>query len=342
MDTLVVETHPIGQGGNGAVYKLIGYQPPAVIKYLINVNEQQRLGFVHKDVKPGNVFITKDWTVKLGDFGSVRACDGTSIEAFRGTIRYSVPDQIGIPELGENPTEEEKELRKRCYHRNDVYSLGLVLWELIERRQVYSNYEKVDGYNGKMFNESLFYSFIQANKQFDLEPINCIEELKVIFENATKFLALERSDAMETRDQLAQLEKESWVNEFIEAPREDNEERDLVKPKGFDGTRHRVLVASLKLDDAVNEEDYIVPDPEMSDSSSDGDLLYSHDEPIDFFMIIDAMREKSAQILRTQKLKLAKMLPLDEVNKPKFELPKKIASGMFNIMIGLRKRQKSI
>jgi beta-lactam-binding protein with PASTA domain/tRNA A-37 threonylcarbamoyl transferase component Bud32 len=78
-----------------------------------------RNGVVHRDVKPGNVLLTADSDVKVTDFGIARAGTSealTQTGAVMGTATYFSPEQAqGLPVDG----------------RSDVYSLGVVLYEMV-------------------------------------------------------------------------------------------------------------------------------------------------------------------------------------------------------------------
>ena len=79
---------------------------------------------VHRDVKPANVLLGEDGSVKVSDFGIARAAnlEGTDLTqpgALLGTARYLAPEQV-----------EGKEIDGRV----DVYALGVLLFELVTGR----------------------------------------------------------------------------------------------------------------------------------------------------------------------------------------------------------------
>lgn len=83
-------------------------------------------GVVHRDVKPGNVLITDEGQVKVTDFGIARALNTeeslTQTGAVMGTATYFSPEQaegIGVDS------------------RSDIYSLGVVLFEMVTGRPPY-------------------------------------------------------------------------------------------------------------------------------------------------------------------------------------------------------------
>jgi serine/threonine protein kinase len=78
-----------------------------------------RAGLVHRDVKPGNLLVTRDETLKIADFGIAHAVGGTRVTeagTVLGTAAYLSPEQA----LGEPVTAA-----------SDLYSLGACLYELL-------------------------------------------------------------------------------------------------------------------------------------------------------------------------------------------------------------------
>ena len=82
-------------------------------------------GLVHRDVKPHNLLLRTDGTLKVADFGIARAAEATALTqvgTVLGTAAYLAPEQAA----GEEVTAAA-----------DVYSLGAVLYELLTGRPPY-------------------------------------------------------------------------------------------------------------------------------------------------------------------------------------------------------------
>ena len=86
------------------------------------LTEAHGLGVVHRDLKPNNIMIDSGGNAKIMDFGIARAVKGKSITGsgvMLGTPQYMSPEQV-----------EGKEVDKR----SDIYSLGIILYEMLTMR----------------------------------------------------------------------------------------------------------------------------------------------------------------------------------------------------------------
>jgi eukaryotic-like serine/threonine-protein kinase len=118
----------------GTLKKLLGKPMPwrDVVKVLIPVAEAldfaHRQGVVHRDVKPANILLTELGQPMLTDFGIAKILDAentmelTGTGAFVGTPEYMAPEQATA---------------KTADHRADIYSLGIVLYEMVTGRKPY-------------------------------------------------------------------------------------------------------------------------------------------------------------------------------------------------------------
>jgi len=97
-------------------------------------------GVIHRDIKPSNILIRNDNFVKILDFGIARILAGDDTQSEKqkeltrtgttlGTVAYMSPEQI----KAKSPSDID--------HRSDIYSLGLVFFEMLTGQPAYDRNE---------------------------------------------------------------------------------------------------------------------------------------------------------------------------------------------------------
>jgi class 3 adenylate cyclase/tRNA A-37 threonylcarbamoyl transferase component Bud32 len=135
----IVPVHDWGETREGAYYIVMEYLPGGTLKGIIEregpleperaarytmqiaraLDYAHQHGIIHRDIKPQNILITEGGEAKVADFGIARASSGASITqegSVMGTAQYISPEQV----RGEEATA-----------RSDLYSLGIVLYEML-------------------------------------------------------------------------------------------------------------------------------------------------------------------------------------------------------------------
>ncbi|MDR2437438.1 MAG: protein kinase [Endomicrobium sp.] len=109
-------------------------------------------GIVYRDISPGNVLISYEGNVKLSDFGIAKTTDeinlGIKQKIVTGKFPYMSPEQVkGLPDID---------------HRSDIFSAGVVLYEMLTGKQLFS------GSNDEIKSKIL-------DKEFKPDLLNCLD-----------------------------------------------------------------------------------------------------------------------------------------------------------------------
>ena len=120
------------------------------------VDHAHQRGVIHRDLKPGNILVDETGQPKILDFGVARVTDSDALATRHtdwgqlvGTLAYMSPEQV----LGDPQALDI---------RGDVYSLGVILYELLAGKLPYNT-------NGKALDEA-----VRAIREEDPPPISSI------------------------------------------------------------------------------------------------------------------------------------------------------------------------
>ena len=173
-----------------------------------------KVGVVHRDLKPDNIFIAKfdaaGEVVKVLDFGLAKLLDpGTSApedqltrpELRLGTPRYMAPEQA----LGIQPIDS------RC----DVYALGLLLFEMLAGRAPFTGEDGMEVLAQRLRKESPKLSAIAPNKNFSEQMDSLLQRM------LERDRAKRPSDANEVLVQVREIRKNGQVYRTDDAEDED-------------------------------------------------------------------------------------------------------------------------
>ncbi len=137
--TNIVSIHDRGHTEDGTYYLVMEYMEGGTLEDLIQqegplspqraaeiavqvaraLQEAHEKGVIHRDIKPQNILLGKSGEAKVADFGIARAATATTmtqVGSVMGTVHYMSPEQA----LGEPATP-----------KSDLYSLGVVLYEML-------------------------------------------------------------------------------------------------------------------------------------------------------------------------------------------------------------------
>ncbi len=178
----ICNIHEIDETGEGQLFICMAYYEGETLKERIRrgrlgadealsvamqiglgLAEAHSRGIVHRDIKPANIMITKDGVAKILDFGLAKLAGQvglTKTSSTLGTVAYMAPEQVRGEAID---------------HRADIWSLGVVLFEMISGKLPFKgDYE-----------QSMMYSIINE-EPLHVERIlpEAPRELRGVFEKA--------------------------------------------------------------------------------------------------------------------------------------------------------------
>lgn len=217
-----------------------------------------RNGIIHRDIKPHNILISKDGRqVKVADFGIAKAVSSstmTNMGSVIGSVHYISPEQAKGKHLTSNA---------------DLYSLGIVLYEMIIGRVPFSGDSPIS-IALKHINEDIAFT--------DQDKINIPNSVRTIISKLTQ---KEPANRYQTAEEL--IEDIEFVERNIDLPyikdynnfaTTDVDRRD---PEVFNG-RKPVQYDDYEDDDDYYDEDYYDEEDEYYDEE---DEYYNEDDDID-------------------------------------------------------------
>jgi serine/threonine protein kinase len=119
---------------------------PIVLQLLAGLGHAHENGIVHRDVKPSNIFLPRGRPAKIMDFGVARLAGGaTAAGMVVGTPHYMSPEQVQARSVD---------------GRSDLFSAGLILYELVTGEKAYQADTVV----------ALLFKIVQEDPNLDLIP----------------------------------------------------------------------------------------------------------------------------------------------------------------------------
>jgi eukaryotic-like serine/threonine-protein kinase len=129
-----------------------------------------RAGIVHRDVKPENVMLRKDGYVKVLDFGLARPVANEEIASTAVTVLTEMGVIVGTA----NYMSPEQARGQRVDARSDIFSLGMVIYELVAGRSPFTGATKTDVVAAILREEPVPLTTLAPDTPPDLEAIvNC-------------------------------------------------------------------------------------------------------------------------------------------------------------------------
>lgn len=168
------------------------------------------LNIVHRDISPQNILISFEGEIKITDFGIAKVAlrtKDTALGILKGKLDYMSPEQL---------------LFKPVDRRSDIYSAGVILYELITGKRPYENIieDELIEVIKKGFPKHLLDDLEQKNKEAARiirkatakDPADRYESCKEFYEDIRRYLLTYGND--DYQHKLSQLMKDLFSDEF--------------------------------------------------------------------------------------------------------------------------------
>jgi serine/threonine protein kinase len=145
--------------------------------YYLHFNQR----IIHRDIKPNNIFLTKQVRIKIGDFGISRVFDDES-ESLYATTRNVGTDKYMSPQI---------KLNNNYSYKTDCWSIGCTLYELItlniyhDDLELNNNEINLDNISSSM---NILNQLLNMMLQKDENERSSSEELVNLLEKQPKFI----------------------------------------------------------------------------------------------------------------------------------------------------------
>ncbi|MBM6990902.1 MAG: Stk1 family PASTA domain-containing Ser/Thr kinase [Mobilibacterium timonense] len=211
---------------------IIAEEAPMDYRTVINIARQvasalsvaHKNKIIHRDVKPHNILMTKDGVAKLADFGIAKAVNDATLSTGSkviGSIHYFSPEQARGNYVDE---------------RSDIYSLGIVMYEMITGRVPFDGDNPVTvalkHINEDVIPPSEFVSGIPPALE------RCIMKCTDKFQTNRYSSADELIEELDNIEFVTKMVGESALNKAMETKDQEEEEEDSGKKKKKKKKRH--------------------------------------------------------------------------------------------------------